>query len=137
MSLFCKTPIVNPHNSSAYFKIQIPEEGCEEGIIHYIILFRHPEERYQILTYDHDTTPFIDYPLTWKDNNNLAQLSEYIYKLIISNKMYKQDEPIYFTTNFGIKIAKVFTPDLKSCLLDMLFYIQNITVEKSIGPIQK
>ena len=133
MSLFCKTPF----SSSAYFKIQIPEEGCEEGVIHYIILFRRPEERYQILTYDHETTSLIDYPFTWKNKNELAQLSEYIYKLILYNKMYKQDEPIYLTTNFGIKIAKVFTPDLKSFLLDMLFYIQNITVEKSIGPIHK
>lgn len=46
--------------------------------------------------------------------------------------MYKTEQPIIsFTTNFGIKNTKVFTQELKSFLLKMLFYIQNITVEKS------
>ena len=70
--------------------------------------------------------------ILWKNNNDLTQLCEYIYKLIIYNKMYKTEKPVYFTTNFGIKNAKVFNQELKSFLLEMLFYIQNITVEKSI-----
>ena len=131
MSLFYKTPIVKPYNSSAYFTIKIPEEGSEEGTIHYIILFR-PDKLYEIFIYDHETTPLTEYSFLWKNNNDLTQLCEYIYKLIIYNKMYKTEEPIYFTTNFGIKNAKVFTQELKSLLLEMLLYIQNITVEKSI-----
>jgi hypothetical protein len=131
MSNFFKTPVVKTYNSSAHFMIQIPEEGNEEGTTQYIILFR-PDELYEIFLYNHETTPSTDYSIIWK-NNDLSQLSEYIYKLIIYNKMYVKEipkKPIYFTTNFGIKNAKVFTQELKSFLLEMLFYLQNITVEK-------
>ena len=121
------------YNSLAYFKIQIPENGCDEGVIHYIVLFLH-SEKYEILIYDHETVPLTQSSFIWKTNNNLSQLSEYIYKLIIYNKMYKPEEPIYFTTNFGIKIAKVLTQELKSFLLEMLLNIQNITVgETTVG----
>jgi hypothetical protein len=130
MSIFFKTPVVKTYNSSAHFMIQIPEEGNEEGTIHYIILFR-PDELYEIFLHNHESTPLTDYSILWKNkNNDLSQLSEYIYKLIIYNKIYVKENPIYFTTNFGIKNAKVFTQELKSFLLEMLFYIQNITVEK-------
>jgi hypothetical protein len=131
MSNFFKTPVVKTYNSSAHFMIQIPEEGNEEGTTHYIILFR-PDGLYEIFLYNHETTPSTDYSIIWK-NNDLSQLSEYIYKLIIYNKMYVKEipkKPIYFSTNFGIKNAKVFTQELKSFLLEMLFYLQNITVEK-------
>ena len=125
MSLFCKTPLP----PSAYFTVQFQEEGN----IHYIINFRNSDERYHIFIYDHETTPIKDDLFTWKNNNNLSQLTEYIYKLIIYNEMYKPEEPIYFTTNLGINKAKVLTAELKSFVLEMLFYIQNLTVNKSAG----
>ena len=67
MSLFYKTPIVKKktYNSSAYFTIEIPEEGSKEGIIHYIILFR-PDGFYEIFVHDHETTPSIKHSILWK-----------------------------------------------------------------------
>ena len=47
--------------------------------------------------------------------------------------MYKPEEPIYFTTNLGINKAKVLSAELKSFVLEMLYYIQNLTVNKSAG----
>lgn len=113
----------------SFFEFQFQEEGN----IHYIINFRNADERYHIFIYDHETTPITDDLFTWKNSNDLSQLTEYIYKLIIYNEIYKPEEPIYFTTNLGIKKAKVFTPELKSFVLEMLLYIQNLTVNKSAG----
>lgn len=103
-----------------------------DGNIYHIFTFLREKQEFLIMNYCHDSSPTVqEQCITWKRPETTELLTDFLHRLLIQHKQFRQNhDRVFFSTNFGMTNMEISSKYIKLVILEMLHYLQQITVDK-------